>query len=55
MRKKYKKPVITRVEIDKSISLVMMTGPVNPPPRTGGGSKGSETPFASPFGDKPFS
>jgi hypothetical protein len=55
MRKEYKKPIVTRVEIDMSISLVMMTGPTNPPPK--GGSKGNNDskPFASPFGDKPFS
>jgi hypothetical protein len=32
----------------------MMTEmPPNPPPR-GGGSKGNDSPFQSPFGDKPF-
>ncbi len=40
--------------LDNSISLVMMTTmPPNPPPRSGG-SKGTDTPFQSPFGDKPF-
>jgi hypothetical protein len=54
-RKVYTPPVITRIELDNSISLVMMTDtPPNPPPR-GGGSKGSDSPFQSPFGDKPFS
>jgi len=53
-RKTYIPPEITRVGIDNSISLVMMTDmPPNPPPR-GGGSKGTESPFQSPFGDKPF-
>jgi hypothetical protein len=56
MRKIYTKPIVTRIEIDKSISLVMMSAPSNPPPR-GGGSKGNNDsqPFQSPFGDKPFS
>ncbi len=53
LKKKYIPPVIRRIIIDKSISLVMMT-PVNPPPRSGG-SKGNDEPFPSPFGDKPFS
>lgn len=52
--KQYIKPVIERIELDNSISLVMMTTtPPNPPPRTGDGGKGS-SPFASPFNDKPF-
>jgi hypothetical protein len=52
--KQYIKPVIERIVLDNSISLVMMTTtPPNPPPRTGDGGKGS-SPFASPFGDKPF-
>jgi hypothetical protein len=55
IRRRYKKPEIFRITIDNSISLVMMTNGVpNPPPR-GGGSKGSDKPFQSPFGDKPFS
>ena len=60
--KPYKKPEITRIILDNSISLVMMTTmPPNPPPRglPGGGKgidkKGLDEPsFRSPFGDKPF-
>jgi hypothetical protein len=53
IKKQYIKPEIIKVDLDYSISLVMMTvTPENPPPR-GDGSKGSD-PFASPFGDKPF-
>jgi hypothetical protein len=53
VKRVYIKPVIRRVTLDFSISLVMMTvTPPNPRPR-GGGSKGNE-PFQSPFGDKPF-
>ena len=54
MKRTYKKPVILRIKIDRSISLIMMTGPINPDPR-GGGKKGADEPFKSPFGDKPFS
>lgn len=54
IRKLYIKPEIVKVDLDYSISLVMMTVmPPNPPPR-GGGSKGTDSPFQSPFGDKPF-
>ena len=54
-KKQYIKPDITRIVLDYSISLVMMTGgPVDPPPRSGGKGKGDSTPFQSPFGDKPF-
>jgi len=52
-KKPYCKPEITRVILDNSISLVMMTTPVNPDPR-GGGSKGADESFQSPFGDRPF-
>jgi hypothetical protein len=54
IKKQYIKPEITRVALDNTISLVMMTDmPPNPPPR-GGGSKGEDSPFQSPFGNKPF-
>jgi len=53
-RKTYNRPEVSIVMLDNSISLVMMTTmPPNPPPRSGG-SKGTDTPFQSPFGDKPF-
>jgi hypothetical protein len=53
LKKKYITPIVKKIILDNSISLVMMT-PVNPPPR-GGGKKGADEPFQSPFGDKPFS
>jgi hypothetical protein len=54
-KKPYIKPEVTRFILDKSISLVMMTTPpVNPPGPRGGGTKGGDEPFPSPFGDKPF-
>ena len=53
-RKQYIKPEIIRIALDNSICLMMQTEmPPNPPPR-GGGSKGTDSPFQSPFGDKPF-
>jgi hypothetical protein len=53
-KKSYVRPEINRIILDNSISLVMMTDmPPNPPPR-GSYKKGNDTPFESPFGDKPF-
>jgi hypothetical protein len=56
IKKRYIKPIVSRILIDSAITLQMGTPPVNPPPR-GGGSKnnGNDTPFQSPFGEKPFS
>ena len=51
-KKRYIKPEINCINLDNSISLVMMTP--NPPPPRGGSKKGNDTPFQSPFGDKPF-
>ena len=54
-KKRYQKPELIMVVLDKTITLMMMTNvPPNPMPR-GDGSKGSDTPFTSPFDDKPFS
>jgi hypothetical protein len=55
-RKSYIKPVVTRIVLDNSISLVMMTViPPDPPPRGGiPKNKGVDNVFRSPFGDKPF-
>jgi hypothetical protein len=53
-KKQYIKPDITRILLDYSISLVMMTSPHDPPPRAGGKGKNESSPFQSPFGDKPF-
>jgi hypothetical protein len=55
LKKQYIKPEVVRIELDNSISLVMMTTtPGNPPGPRGSGSKGTNEPFQSPFGDKPF-
>ena len=57
-KESYSKPEITRIILDNSISLVMMTAmPPNPPPR--GRTKSddgtsTDSPFTSPFGEKPF-
>jgi hypothetical protein len=53
-KKRYIKPEINCIKLDNSISLVMMTAPPNPDPRSGGTKKNNDTPFKSPFGDKPF-
>jgi hypothetical protein len=53
-KKPYNKPEVSKVILDNSISLVMMTAetPVNPKPRGGDGY--DSDPFSSPFGDRPF-
>ena len=54
MKRQYIKPAIIRISLDNSISLQMQTGPpVIPDPRSQ--KKGTNEPFESPFGDKPFS
>jgi hypothetical protein len=55
-KREYVRPTLIRIELDYSISLVMMTAaPPNPPPRGRTGNTKPEDPFASPFSDKPFS
>ncbi|MBK7478913.1 MAG: hypothetical protein IPI69_03690 [Bacteroidales bacterium] len=55
-KKTYMKPEINVVNIDNSISLVMMTHvPPNPMMPRGSSNKGTDTPFTSPFDEKPFS
>lgn len=55
LKKVYISPSVSRIELDNSISLVMMTVmPPNPPPRSVGDGKGGNSPFNSPFSDKPF-
>ena len=51
-KKRYTRPTIKKVEVDNSISLVMMSGPIDPPPPPS--SKKGSDPFSSPFEDKPF-
>jgi hypothetical protein len=51
--RKYQKPIIKRIDLDNSISLVMMTVN-NPDPRGGTRNDPKSDPFESPFGDKPF-
>ncbi len=55
IKRKYTKPSIKRIELDNSISLIMMTDiPGNPDPRGDSKSNPKSDPFESPFGDKPF-
>jgi hypothetical protein len=55
-KKSYIKPSVTLIYLDKSITLMMISDPV--PWETTGGTKsskkGTDDPFKSPFGDKPF-
>jgi len=55
-RKPYCKPEITKINIDPSFTLMAASPPINPMPMMpmGGGSKGIDEPFQSPFDDKPF-
>ena len=55
LKKKYLKPHIENINLDSSITLVMMSvAPPDPPDPRAGSKKGSDSPFQSPFGDKPF-
>jgi hypothetical protein len=55
-RKPYSKPEIVRIELDPSFTLMQGSPPGNPMMMPmAGGSKGTDTPFANPFDDKPFS
>lgn len=52
-KKEYIKPAIVRVELDSSITLVMMTVG-NPDPRGDSKRPPAQDPFSSPFDNKPF-
>jgi hypothetical protein len=55
-KRQYIKPEVNKIDIDYSISI-QMTTPIHPPDddRTGGVPKNKpDSPFQSPFGDKPF-
>ncbi|MFN2378905.1 MAG: hypothetical protein ABR519_01685 [Bacteroidales bacterium] len=52
-RSKYIRPAITRIDLDSSITLVMMTVG-NPDPRGDTRKSPSKDPFSSPFDSKPF-
>lgn len=55
-RKKYSRPEIIKVELDRTINLMFYSNPMNPMMMpTGDGSKGTDSPFTSPFDNKPFS
>lgn len=52
-KRKYIKPIVEYVSLDNIITIQMLSPPSNPTPRSGG-SKGTDSPFESPFSDKPF-
>lgn len=55
-KRPYLKPEVTKVTLDTSIVVMQVSNPGHHHTHaTGKGSEGVETPFASPFGDKPFS
>lgn len=56
-KKIYIKPEVTRVAVDTSLVLMQPSLPTHHHGHTPGGKKGDEgieTPFKSPFGDRPF-
>jgi hypothetical protein len=53
-KKPYTKPEITRIALDTSIVLMQLSNPEPQGNGSKGGSKGTDQPFQSPFGDKPF-
>jgi hypothetical protein len=54
-KRRYVRPAVIRIELDNSISLVMMTAaPPHPPGRRRSSDSQPDSPFASPFSDKPF-
>jgi len=54
-KRRYIRPVVNEVAIDNTISIQMYSPPDPPDPDDrAGGKKGTDTPFQSPFGDKPF-
>ena len=54
-KREYIKPVIDKIVLDSTITLMMGTGatPTTPSPILDNNNGGTD-PFASPFGDKPF-
>ncbi len=52
-RRRYVRPEVIRIELDNTISLVMMTTAPPHPPRRSGDSR-PDNPFASPFSNRPF-
>lgn len=54
-KKTYIKPEVTQVALDTSLVLMQPSLPGHHHTNTGKkGDDGVQTPFASPFGDKPF-
>jgi hypothetical protein len=56
-KKHYSKPDITKISLDYTISILMMSqapGNNDPVKRTFDNKKSTSNPFASPFADRPF-
>jgi hypothetical protein len=54
-KKPYSKPELTKIELDSSFTMMQGSPPGNPMMMPSSGKKGADTPFTSPFDDKPFS
>jgi hypothetical protein len=55
-KRRYVRPAVIRIELDNSVSLVMMTSaPPHPPGRRRGGDSQPDSPVSSPVSDMPFS
>ena len=53
-KKPYIKPQVTLIDLDQTITLMMISNPIwDGTPKSS--PKGPDEPFKSPFGDKPFS
>ncbi|HLP71743.1 MAG TPA: hypothetical protein VK155_02500 [Bacteroidales bacterium] len=53
-KKAYIKPEVKRIDIDWSITIMMLSSPTDPPPRRGS-TQPRQDPFQSPFdNNKPF-
>ncbi|MFO7851303.1 MAG: hypothetical protein ACQERS_14725 [Bacteroidota bacterium] len=53
-KKEYIRPKLKRIDLDNSISIIMMTPPDNPGKPPWASKNNNEDPFESPFEDKPF-
>jgi hypothetical protein len=54
-KRQYIKPKVDKIDLDYTISIQMTTPPHPPDDDFGSTSKkDTKSPFASPFGDKPF-
>lgn len=57
-KKRYIRPEVTKIELDLSIRVMLYSPPANPGMMMmtiQDGGKGTDSPFTSPFDDRPFS